>query len=533
MSATRRPFSRLSNIWMVGGSSIAILVLLGVLLWSPWSRRGIYAAEPLLFYCAEGMTKPVAQIVKEYKSEFGVSVHVTYDGSGSLLSTMTAAQGKGDLYLAADTSHMLKAQKPKVGAPLVAESIPVAIMRPVLVVSKKTQGALKKKVVGLSDLERGDLKVIVARPELASIGELTQKVLEPLGIWSKLQGVDKARVTEVKTVNQVALNVYVVANSIGIVWDAVALEDPNLEIVPTPELAEVRDQMLIGVLANSKQPRAALHFARYLTARDKGLEIFRKHHFTPVPDADQWAETPEIQLYAGLMLIPGIQRALKSFERREGATVLTNPNGCGVLTSTMQGIKRGDKSKGRFPDAFFSCDDYFMDQVMHWFDPKSRAVLTRNDVVIAVPKGNPKRIASLEDLKRTDLRKIGLAHPTKSALGKLSIKLLERQGFTEKDYDPEWNERIRHSPAGDTLVMQIRSYDAALVYRSNALIALSNDRELCEIIEIEGGKQLASQPFAIANETQHPYLVKRLLQAIIRDADHFRDLGFTWVYKES
>lgn len=537
MIATRRPFSRLSNAWLVSTGSVVALVLLGVLLWSPWNRAGISAERPLLFYCAEGMTRPVAEIVKTYEKEYGVKVQVTYDGSGKLLSTMTVARGKGDLYMAADSSHMLKAQaKGKDGNVLVRESIPVAVIHPVLVVSKKTQSALKNKVRGLDDLRRPDLKVVFANPELASIGYVARQVLEPLGIWEALEKERKnplsARVSHVGTVNQVALHVHETLNSVGIVWDAIALQNAELAIIPVPELAKFTDHNWIGVLSKSEQLTAALQFARYLTARDKGLEVLKKHKFVPVPDADSWQERPEIVLSAGAMLKPGVEQAIKTFEKREGARVLTNFAGCGLLVSQMEAIQKG--AKGPFPDAYFACDDSFMDSVMPWFDPKSRTLLTRNDIVLIVPKENKKKIESLADLKRADLRKIGLAHPTKSALGKLTVDLLEKSGFSQKDYDPRSNERIVHADAGHLLVNQIRSLDAAIVYRSNAQSALKNDPDACTIIDLADGKELARQPFAIARSSQHKYLVKRLLQTITsaESAEQFRQAGFRWVYKE-
>ena len=108
MITRRRSQGLLGNAWLATALSVAVLVLLGVLLWSPWDRRSI-AGSRLHFYCAAGMTRPVNDIIDQYRRDHGVQVHPTYDGSGKLLSTITAAGGQGDLYLAADTSYMLKA----------------------------------------------------------------------------------------------------------------------------------------------------------------------------------------------------------------------------------------------------------------------------------------------------------------------------------------------------------------------------------------------------------------------------------------
>jgi molybdate transport system substrate-binding protein len=47
---------------------------------------------------------PVAEVVKDYQDQLGVTVSVQYGGSGTLLSNFRVAQ-TGDLYLAADASY--------------------------------------------------------------------------------------------------------------------------------------------------------------------------------------------------------------------------------------------------------------------------------------------------------------------------------------------------------------------------------------------------------------------------------------------
>ena len=69
------------------------------------SERG----DELFMYCAAGMRVPVEKIVADYEREFGVPVRVTYDGSNTLLSAITAHK-KGDLYLAADDFYIARAK---------------------------------------------------------------------------------------------------------------------------------------------------------------------------------------------------------------------------------------------------------------------------------------------------------------------------------------------------------------------------------------------------------------------------------------
>ncbi|MCH7726880.1 MAG: substrate-binding domain-containing protein [Planctomycetes bacterium] len=48
------------------------------------------------FYCAAGMREPMKEIARQYKDEFGVSIRLTYGGSGDLLSQIELHEN-GDL----------------------------------------------------------------------------------------------------------------------------------------------------------------------------------------------------------------------------------------------------------------------------------------------------------------------------------------------------------------------------------------------------------------------------------------------------
>ncbi len=527
----RRGF--LGNAWLVTGTSLLAILGLSVLLWSPWDRPGIAGGKRLRLYCAAGLQKPVAEIIKEYEKAYGVTVEPTYGGSGELLSMLRAAGGTGDLYLSADAMNMEDARKHGD----VAETIPVVKMRPVLVVNKKTQKRLRaegRPVTCAADLLRKDLKVILASDKGTSIGRTGRRVLEPLGIWAALERRRKdgsGLVSTAGTVNKVAATVAIKDGYVGVVWDAVAAQFPALEVVQAPEFKGVSETVMIGVLARTKQPTAALQFARYLTARDRGEAVLGRHGYTTVPDADVWEEHPEIHLYAGAMLKPAVTDALEAFERREGVKVLPIFNGCGVLVSQMKAVKGGQNPRA-FPDAYFACDASFMTEVQSWFEPG--VTVSRNDMVLIVPKGNPKKVASLEDLARPDLR-VGLAHPQKAAIGKLTDDLLKHQdGLHARVYAPGWATHIVHTDASHDLVnkMLVGALDVAVVYRSNVLATKANERTRIDVIPLDLPGARAVQPFAIAADSRHPYLLRRLRETLVAEpsARRFRSLGFEWAY---
>ncbi|MCI0638344.1 MAG: molybdate ABC transporter substrate-binding protein [Gemmataceae bacterium] len=528
MHSPPRPF--LSRPWLVAGASLAAAAVLVLLLDKPWERWGRTAVRPLRLYCAAGMNKPVAEILKEYQDVFGVPVNVTYDGSGKLLSSIRAAGGRGDLYLAADASHMRIASEEK----LVAEVIPVAHLRPVLVVNAATKTKLEAQMMpiqNLRDVLRDDVRLLLANPEMASIGQLSKEIFEKHGLWSTVQKRlhdRRALASTVGTVNEVAAAVQTQEMAVGVVWSANALQASGLDLIEPPEFQGYVESMQIGVLAQSKQPTAALHLARYLAARDKGGLVFQKHHFQAIADADVWEDRPTVHLSAGAMLYPALKPVLDAFSEREGVTLTTSFAGCGLLVSQMKAIQEG-KASSHFPDAYFACDESFLRDVQQWFEPGK--IVASNDMVLVVPKGNTERINGPEALTRPGLR-VGLAHPQNSALGKLTDDLLRRLGLHDDVYSDERSKPVVHADAAHLLVNQMRAgaLDVAVVYRSNVQSSANNAAYL-ETVKLDLPDAVARQPFAVARDSEHKHLLQRFLLAVTAPESQarFQELGFRWL----
>lgn len=267
------------------GSLVAVVVLTALLLprRPDGASRHPHAGprQTLLVYCAAGIKPPVEDIARAYEKEFGVNVQLQYGGSGTLLSSIRISKA-GDLFVAGDASYISIGREQGV----IAEAIPLVRMHPVIVV----RSGNPKHVQAVADLLRDDVSVALANPEAASIGKATQRLLEPTGVWAAL----KPRVKVFKpTVNDIANDVKLGTVDAGIVWDATARQYRGLQIVEAPPLAGATETVTVGVVGFSPRPAAALHFARYLAARDRGLPIFAQHHYEPVA-GDLWADSPVI-----------------------------------------------------------------------------------------------------------------------------------------------------------------------------------------------------------------------------------------------
>ncbi len=456
----------------------------------------------LIVYCAAGMRVPMERVASNYENEYNVKIRLQFAGSGTLLGNIEASK-IGDLYLAADTSYLDIAKEKG----LSNESVPVCSLMAGLIVKKGNP----LKINSVSDLIKNDqCRIVLANPDAASIGKFTKKVLSVSDHWDPLSS--KAVVMK-PTVNEVANDIKLNAADVGFAWDAIANQYAELDFVELPEFESKKKSVTIGILNSTKSPSASLKFARYVASKDRGQSVFAEEGYA-ITEGDEWSESPEILLYTGAMLSPAIRQRIYQFETREGVSIDLVPNGCGVLVSQMKA--------GARPDAYFSCDTSFMDDVSAFFD--SPTTVSSNNMIVLVKNEMRGTIESLSDLTKPEIR-VGTAHPEKSALGALTVRLLEHLNINVT------GNKLLDSATGDFLVNQLRvgSLDAVIVYRSNALANPSTLNDAF-IVDINEPMAVAVQPFAIGANSNHKNLMGRLLDALTGNESKldFLKYGFKW-----
>lgn len=462
--------------------------------------------KTLKVYCPAGMKTAFEKASKEFEKLYRVQISAEFKGSGHLMGSIKL-NPIGDLFIAADSSYttQLKADG------LIKEILPLAEMRPVIIVQKGNP----KNIKSIADFKRDDVRIALANPEAAAIGNITKRILEASKDWEAVSqnatknGVYKPTVTEIANV------VKMKAIDAAIIWDATAKQKNyanDFDLIQTDLLNANKELVTVGVLTNSKNPTLALKFARFLHAKDKGQKVFLEEGFTGVPNADTWSDQPSIILYSGGVNRVAIEKTIVEFQKREGVTINTSYNGCGILVGQM-------KASGK-ADAYFACDASFMSEVQNKFGPSVN--LSETSIAIIVKKGNPLGIKTLEDLAKPGL-KIGVGHPEQSALGSLTKKLLESKSLYEKI-----KPNIRsETPSADMIVAQFKagSLDVCLVYIAN-VVYMKNE---IEIIPINEDRAIAIQPFAIANNTNNHYLLERFLEALKNNHSHFLNAGFKYL----
>ncbi|MBE2284857.1 MAG: molybdate ABC transporter substrate-binding protein [Prosthecobacter sp.] len=483
---------------------VLALILLGALAGAAWValKPKQAASTPLMVFCAAGLKKPVSEIAEAFQKETGTEVRLQFGGTGTLLSQLRVAK-QGDLFIAADDGALADARK----TGTTQEEFQLVKQKPVLAVAKGNP----KGLTSLASLKQNGIKLALPNPEAASIGRVTQRLLG--AEWTALA--EKAAVMK-PTVTEIAADLSLGAVDAAIVWDSTVPQFKDLEAVMMPELAKHAEFATAAVLGTSKQPPLAMQFARYMTAPEKGSAVFTQHGFTAVP-GDKWALRPDLILYSGSVNRRAIEDVLKEFAGREGITVTTTYNGCGILCAAMKTM--GDSSNPKFPDVYYACDVCFVPPVAKEF-PEA-VILTEAEIVIATPKDNPHGIRTLADLAKPGLR-VGLCNAEQSTLGFLTHSILKSMNLLES----VTRNASSQVPTGDFLVNQMRtgSLDAVVVYRIN----LQAKPDEFAVIPLPADKAKALQPFAVRQDSPYQQMGRRLLTFLRGHRESFEEAGFVW-----
>lgn len=481
------------------------LVGSGLLLKSTFSSTDASAGPPpraLIMQVAAALRTPLEAIAADYTKETGVKVEIRLGPSQTLLANIELSR-QGDIYIPADDSYIELAKTKN----LTAEVIPTAEQWVRVAVQKGNPKGIRT----LDDLLRPDVRLVQANPDSAAIGKVVRAELQRLSLWDPLA---KKTAAFKPAVTEVANDVKINAADASFAWDTMAVNYPDLEFLAIAPLDALSAKVSVAVLSTAPDATAAIKFARYLTASDRGLLHFGKAGFKVVP-GDKWAAVPEIEVLAGSMLRPAVEQTISAFEKREGVRITRVYNGCGILVAQMK--------TGQHPDAYIACDMAFMKQVSSLFGPS--ITLSRNSLVIAVQKGNPHGIKSMRDLGKKGLR-VGVGHEQQCALGAVTKETFITGGV----YERIASNIVVQVPAGDMLINQMRtgSLDASVVYVSNMKLA---NGELDSVPITGFDCSIVEQPMAVGRESKHPHLTGRLVTRLLaaESENTFRDWGFEWV----
>ena len=263
--------------------ALSLLVFGGLLAWLVIDSRAPQSAkkapvESLLLYCAANLKVPAEEVARDYRNSYGVGIQLQFGGSQTQLTNAQISR-RGDLFLPADDSYTELARQKG----MIVQSFPLATMHPVLAV----KAGNPKNLHSLEDLFREGIQIAQANPDAAAIGKVTKPVLENAGVWDRLK--EHTRVMHL-TVIDVANAVKVGSVDAGIVWDTTIKQVGGLEAVELPVFSGVEAHISVSVLQSSRHREAAMNFAQYLSASDKGLKVL-DHYGYRVAKGELWEST--------------------------------------------------------------------------------------------------------------------------------------------------------------------------------------------------------------------------------------------------
>ncbi|MHB8994809.1 MAG: molybdate ABC transporter substrate-binding protein [Armatimonadota bacterium] len=235
---------------------ILVLILVGgsvIFLWS-----SIPARQPSLVIFAGAASKPALdKLARSYTQKYGTKVEITYGGSGSVL-TQFSQEHYGDVYVPGSDDFMDKAVAK--GAVAYKTRTVLVYLVPVLSVAKGNP----KKITGLRDLARRDVRVVVAEPKSVCLGAIAQEVLTKTSLWNTV----KPRIATYATSCEDVLNHLLLGEAdVVLGWDSFARQHPKqVQTVALPAGLTKARNVPAAMITWSRQPDKARSFIRFLAA---------------------------------------------------------------------------------------------------------------------------------------------------------------------------------------------------------------------------------------------------------------------------
>nr|QNO47322.1 hypothetical protein BBMLNMBM_00001 [Methanosarcinales archaeon ANME-2c ERB4] len=196
---------------------------------------------------------------------------------------------------------------------------------------------------------------------------------------------------------------------------------------------------------------------------------------TPGCIDDTQEQTPEsLLVYCGAGMRKPMDEIGSLFEEEYGVSIHYNYAGSNALLSQMELTRKGD--------VYMPGATYYFDLARDKGLTDYEQLIAYHVPVIAVPRGNPANITSLEDLAEPEVTVI-LGDSKAAAIGKLGDAILETNGL----YDAvEKNVIARGATVNELIVyVSMKQADASIIWED-----LAANSEKMEIVKIPDGQNI-------------------------------------------
>jgi len=177
--------------------------------------------------------------------------------------------------------------------------------------------------------------------------------------------------------------------------------------------------------------------------------------------------------------------------------------------------------QGAPADVFASADQQWMDYVKHkGLVEGEPPVFARNRLVVIVPRTNPARIRTLEDLVRRGTKVVLAAEQVPA--GKYSREAL-RKLATSPDFPADYDRRVLANVVSQeenvksvVSKVQLGEADAGIVYQSDVTPAVA--RYVSDLEIPEASNVIAEYPIAVMKSARHAEAARRFVDLVRSDA---------------
>jgi molybdate transport system substrate-binding protein len=217
-----------------------------------------------------------------------------------------------------------------------------------------------------------------------------------------------------------------------------------------------------------------------------------------------------VTVFAAASLTEAFRELGRVFERRHpGTTVQFSFAGSQQLALQM--------AQGAPADVFASADQRWMDYVKDkGLVEGETPVFARNRLVVIVPKTNPARIATLEDLGRRGTKLVLAAEQV--PVGAYSREALKKLA-TRPGFPPEYDQRVLGNVVSQeenvkSVVSKVRlgEADAGIVYRSDVTPAVS--RYISELEIPDASNIIAEYPIAVVKSAPNAEAARQFVDLV-------------------
>jgi len=219
------------------------------------------------------------------------------------------------------------------------------------------------------------------------------------------------------------------------------------------------------------------------------------------------SSSKRLLIFAGAASKPATEEAIKAFQEKTGILVDVTFGGSGFVLAQMKLAKKGD--------LYFPGSSDFMEMAKKegLVFPESEKILVYLVPAINVQKGNPKKIYSLKDLAKDDIR-VAIANPETVCVGIYAVEIIE------KNLSPSEKEKFKKNVVNYTEscektanAISLKAVDAVIGWR----VFHYWDPERIETIYLkpEEVSRIGYIPIAISKFTQDKMLAQKFIDFLL------------------